>query len=85
MYSDLTVHQKISLKSLITSQKERDDMGINDHSSNEHLKSLYALKIIGSCTWEQLINYFLTDDIKHLCLETTQEKTDFPWWLALMK
>lgn len=58
-YNDLTLHQKISLKGIFTSKKERRDLGLKDEEvSYSYLQAIWLL-----WDFKKAINYFLNGDI----------------------
>lgn len=61
-YDNLTIHQKIMLKTVFTSKKVRESVGIKNHKSFD---CRYALTLVGF-TWKQVINEFLTEDVSYL-------------------
>jgi hypothetical protein len=54
-YHELSIDQRISLKGLIVSQRERASMGLVSH---EYFKGLYALAILNR-SYVESINMFL--------------------------
>lgn len=61
-YSELTIHQKISLKEMICSRKARNTIfGKHDDMPFVALKAIKSFT-----TWETVINYYLLDDINIL-------------------
>jgi hypothetical protein len=56
-YNNLTIHQKISLKGLISSRKERIDIGVNNDA---YFDGLYALAILNK-NYIESINLYLNN------------------------
>ena len=65
MYENLTLHQRISLKGLFQSQKERRDIGIV--GNDEAFKCLRAVQMLWN--FKIAINYYLTNDINLLAIK----------------
>lgn len=61
-YEQLTIHQKISLKGIFTSKKERRDIGVRD--SDEAFNGIHAIMILWN--FKVAIEYYLTNDINKL-------------------
>jgi len=62
-YEDLTLHQRISLKGLFTSEKERRDIGLTQTEPFNCLKALMLL-----WNFKIAIEYFLNNDINAIPL-----------------
>jgi len=56
-YSDLTIHQRISLKEIIVSKRTREEIGVFNHA---YFDGLYALAILNK-SFIQSIDMFLSD------------------------
>lgn len=59
-YEDITLHQRISLKGLFTSEKECRDIGVKD----KNMRNFHAVMILWN--FKTAIEYFLNDDINIL-------------------
>ena len=69
-YKDLSIQHKIAMKEIITSKKTRDDMGVGGETEDEYFKALQCLVLLGN-TWQQVINYYFSDDPSDLSLTPT--------------
>lgn len=68
-YNEITLHQRISLKGIFTSAKERRDIGILNPVPYEHLNVVMKL-----WNFKIAIEYFLTDDINLLSKHSQKNK-----------
>lgn len=57
-YYNLTIHQRISLKGLFHSEKERLDIGIKNSKALDCMKGIMLL-----WGFKKAIEYYLTEDI----------------------
>lgn len=62
-YADLTLHQRISLKGLFTSEKERRDIGLTEDESFNCLRAVMVL-----WNFKIAIEYFLNGDVSSIPL-----------------
>lgn len=60
-YEDLTLHQRISLKGLFTSEKERRDIGLTEQEGFNCLRAVMVL-----WNFKLAIEYFLNNDVNAL-------------------
>lgn len=60
-YENLTLHQRISLKGLFTSEKERRDIGLKDQEPYNCFKAIMVL-----WNFKLAIEYFLNNDVSVL-------------------
>lgn len=70
-YDQLTIHQKISLKALITSSKERRCIGVDF----EWLNALHGLALF--YTWPSVIEYYFSQELNDL---KSRDKTQRGQW-----
>lgn len=60
-YEDLTLHQRISLKGLFTSEKERRAIGVTESESFNCLRAIMRL-----WNFKIAVEYFLNEDVNLL-------------------
>jgi hypothetical protein len=70
MYEKLTVHQRISLKGLFTSAKERRDIGVKDDVGFQALHGVMVM-----FNFKVAIEYYLTDNINLLYSHMASEQS----------
>lgn len=60
-YDQLTIHQRISLKGLFASDKERRDIGVKNH---EYFNAICGIMLLWN--FKKAVEFYLNEDINAL-------------------